>query len=167
MKIYGMPLALGLLLSTYFIHAGVPEAKSNTKKPVTQTKEVMKPTNEAPKLKYEILKPAQDSKAKSPEKGKPVTVHYTGWLGVDDGKGNFEKGAKFDSSVDRGTPFQFVIGVGMVIRGWDEGVMGMKVGEKRRLIIPSELGYGARGAGASIPPHSTLIFDVELLDVAK
>jgi len=165
MKMYGMPLALSLLLSASFIHAVCSEAKNDTKKPVNQTKDAMKTTNETPKLQYEILKPAQDPKAKSPEKGKPVTVHYTGWLGVKDEKGNFTPGAKFDSSVDRGTPFQFVIGVGMVIAGWDQGVMGMKVGEKRRLIIPSELGYGARGAGASIPPHATLIFDVELLQV--
>lgn len=166
MKMYGIPLALSLLVSAYFVHAVDTNSKCDTKKTVTQKKEPMKSNNETSKLKYEILKPAQDAKAKSPEKGKPVTVHYTGWLGVDDGKGNFEKGSKFDSSVDRGTPFQFVIGVGMVIRGWDEGVMGMKVGEKRRLIIPSELGYGARGAGASIPPHATLIFDVELLQVS-
>jgi FKBP-type peptidyl-prolyl cis-trans isomerase len=88
--------------------------------------------------------------------GKMVQVHYTGWL--TDGK-------KFDSSLDRGQPFQFILGVGQVIRGWDEGVAGMKVGGKRRLRVPPELGYGARGAGADIPPNATLIFDVELLHV--
>ena len=87
-------------------------------------------------------------------------VHYTGWLNV-----NGEPAGKFDSSVDRGQPFTFVIGVGYVIKGWDEGVMSMKVGEKRRLFIPSQLGYGSRGAGAAIPPFADLIFDVELLEI--
>ena len=93
-------------------------------------------------------------------KGKQVKVHYTGWL---DEKG--VKGKKFDSSVDRGDPFEFPLGAGMVIKGWDEGVQGMKVGGKRTLIIPADLGYGARGAGGAIPPNATLIFDVELLGV--
>ena len=97
-------------------------------------------------------------KGASPTAGKSVKVHYTGTL---------ENGKKFDSSVDRNEPFSFTIGVGQVIQGWDEGVMTMKVGGKRKLIIPSKLGYGARGAGGAIPPNATLLFDVELLDVAK
>ena len=90
--------------------------------------------------------------------GKTVVVNYTGWL---------TNGKKFDSSVDRKQPFTFVIGVGQVIPGWDEGVMTMRVGGKRKLIIPARLGYGARGAGNVIPPNATLHFDVELLDVQK
>jgi FKBP-type peptidyl-prolyl cis-trans isomerase FkpA len=93
--------------------------------------------------------------------GRNVSVHYTGWLQEPNG----DKGKKFDSSVDRGQPFGFRLGAGMVIKGWDEGVAGMKVGGKRTLVIPSELGYGARGAGGVIPPNAILIFDVELLGV--
>ncbi len=95
--------------------------------------------------------------------GRQVTVHYTGWL-YDSGRpGN--KGSKFDSSRDRNDPFSFRLGAGQVIRGWDEGVAGMKVGGRRTLTIPSNLGYGARGAGGDIPPNAALVFDVELLDV--
>jgi FKBP-type peptidyl-prolyl cis-trans isomerase len=95
--------------------------------------------------------------------GKVVIVHYTGWLydpNVPDGHGK-----KFDSSVDRGQPFDFPLGGGRVIKGWDEGVAGMKVGGKRTLVIPPAMGYGARGAGGVIPPNATLVFDVELLEV--
>ena len=95
--------------------------------------------------------------------GRQVTVHYTGWLFDANAAGN--KGRKFDSSRDRNDPFTFRLGAGQVIRGWDEGVAGMKVGGQRTLTIPSELGYGARGAGGAIPPNATLVFDVELLDV--
>jgi FKBP-type peptidyl-prolyl cis-trans isomerase FkpA len=89
--------------------------------------------------------------------GKTVSVHYTGWL---------TSGAKFDSSLDRGKPFSFKLGAGQVIRGWDQGVVGMKVGGKRRLTIPPHLGYGERGFPGAIPPNATLLFEVELLDVA-
>jgi FKBP-type peptidyl-prolyl cis-trans isomerase FkpA len=92
-----------------------------------------------------------------------VLVHYTGWL--HDPAASDGHGKKFDSSVDRGQPFEFALGRGQVIRGWDEGVAGMKVGGKRTLIIPPEMGYGARGAGGVIPPNATLVFDVELVEV--
>lgn len=88
--------------------------------------------------------------------GQTVTVHYTGWL---------EDGTEFDSSHSRNQPFSFTLGIGQVIKGWDEGVMGMREGGKRRLTIPADLGYGAHGAGGVIPPNATLIFDVELLEV--
>jgi len=104
-------------------------------------------------LKYEELEEGAGTEA---EAGKKVTVHYTGWL---------ENGTKFDSSLDRNDPFQFSLGAGMVIKGWDEGVAGMKIGGKRKLTIPSDLGYGASGAGGVIPPNATLIFDVELISV--
>ncbi len=104
-------------------------------------------------LKYTELQVGQGDEAKA---GKTVEVHYTGWL---------ENGTKFDSSKDRNQTFKFPLGAGHVIRGWDEGVAGMKVGGKRKLVIPSELGYGARGAGGSIPPNSTLVFEVDLIGV--
>jgi peptidylprolyl isomerase len=96
-----------------------------------------------------------DGTGAAPTAGNKVTVHYTGYL---------MSGKKFDSSVDRKSPFSFVIGYGQVIKGWDEGVASMKIGGKRKLIIPSELGYGRQGAGGVIPPNAELIFDVELID---
>jgi FKBP-type peptidyl-prolyl cis-trans isomerase len=104
-------------------------------------------------LQYVELKEGDGAVAK---KGDTVEVHYTGWL---------KDGKKFDSSLDRKEPFSFKLGAGKVIKGWDEGVAGMKVGGKRKLIIPSELGYGKRGAGKDIPPDSELIFEVELLKI--
>jgi FKBP-type peptidyl-prolyl cis-trans isomerase len=92
--------------------------------------------------------------------GGTCVMHYTGWLWTDGAKG-----AKFDSSHDRSKPFSFALGKGQVIKGWDEGVAGMKIGGKRTLVIPPDLGYGARGAGGVIPPHATLLFEVELLDL--
>jgi FKBP-type peptidyl-prolyl cis-trans isomerase FkpA len=107
-------------------------------------------------LQYEDVTTGQGDEARA---GADVTVHYTGWLYE-----NGQAGAKFDSSKDRGTPFSFPLGAGHVIRGWDEGVAGMKVGGTRRLVIPPDLGYGSRGAGGVIPPNATLLFEVELLD---
>lgn len=129
----------------------VIKEKSTAVKEKVEAKEI---TTESG-LKYIDLKAGT---GKSPQKGDVVVVHYTGTL---------TNGKKFDSSVDRGKPYEFKIGVGQVIKGWDEGVMSMKVGGKRKLIIPPELGYGARGAGGIIPPNATLIFDVELLDIKE
>lgn len=140
--------AIGALAGTPCLAAG-EKAKTADKAPAAA--QVTTPSG----LKYVDVKVGTGA---SPVKGKMVKVHYTGTL---------ENGKKFDSSVDRNQPFSFVIGVGQVIPGWDEGVMGMKVGGKRKLIIPSNLGYGASGAGGVIPPNATLLFDVELLDVAK
>lgn len=113
----------------------------------------IKPVTTASGLKYYELKKGTGAVAVP---GKTVTVHYTGWL---------TSGKKFDSSVDRHVPFSFVLGRGEVIKGWDEGVAGMRVGGKRQLQIPPQLGYGANGAGGVIPPNATLVFDVELLGV--
>ena len=120
------------------------------------TKVEGKPKSTASGVQYWDLKVGTGATAAT---GKTVTVHYTGWLA--------SNGKKFDSSVDRGQPFMFAIGAGQVIKGWEEGVAGMKVGGKRQLRIPPELGYGARGAGGVIPPNATLLFDVELLGVSK
>jgi len=157
-----LSVSLGALLSLIFAGCSLNQKNEAEKAAVAQ------PAQEAPKtqqegkstivttpsgLKYIDLK---EGTGPTPQRGQRVKVHYTGTL---------KDGTKFDSSVDRGTPFEFVIGVGQVIRGWDEGVSTMKVGGKRTLIIPAELGYGAAGAGGVIPPNAELHFDVELLDV--
>jgi peptidylprolyl isomerase len=116
-----------------------------------------KPVTTASGLQYIDTKPGTGAQ---PKQNQTVVVHYTGWLYA-----NGTKGKKFDSSVDRNEPFEFPVGAGRVIRGWDEGVGSMKVGGKRTLIIPPALGYGANGAGGVIPPNATLMFDVELLGV--
>ncbi|MBB6560505.1 FKBP-type peptidyl-prolyl cis-trans isomerase FkpA [Acidovorax soli] len=116
-------------------------------------------TTTASGLQYEDTQVGDGAEA---TKGQNVSVHYTGWL-----YNNGEQGAKFDSSRDRNDPFEFSLGAGMVIKGWDEGVQGMKIGGQRTLIIPASLGYGARGAGGVIPPNATLKFDVELLKVGR
>jgi FKBP-type peptidyl-prolyl cis-trans isomerase len=138
--------------------ASTPAATPSAKSAAVPAKTTAKPkankvVTTADGLKYQIIKQGHGATAKA---GQKVTVHYTGWLA---------NGTKFDSSVDRGQPFQFDLGAHQVIQGWDEGVAGMKIGEKRKLTIPSALGYGAQGAGGVIPPNATLIFDVELLGV--
>jgi FKBP-type peptidyl-prolyl cis-trans isomerase FkpA len=121
--------------------------------PFDSRSQTMSTVTTASGLQYEDIKEGSGAEAVA---GKSVSVHYTGWL---------TDGQKFDSSKDRNDPFDFVLGGGMVIKGWDEGVQGMKVGGVRKLTIPPQLGYGARGAGGVIPPNATLVFEVELLDV--
>ncbi len=130
--------------------------------------ETNQPTQEKPAMTQNAITTLQKidtqvGTGREAEAGFNVTVHYTGWLYDEAAEGH--KGKKFDSSVDRKQPFNFFLGGGQVIQGWDEGFAGMKIGGKRTLIIPSEMGYGARGAGGVIPPNATLVFDVELLDV--
>jgi FKBP-type peptidyl-prolyl cis-trans isomerase len=144
-----------LLFVTLITSCGAPVEKKDM--PMEEKNKIQELTSG---LRYEITKPAPAG-AQAPKKGQEVAVHYTGWL--NDGKDQL--GAKFDSSVDRGQPFEFPLGAGYVIKGWDEGIALLKVGEKARLYIPAALGYGARGAGAVIPPHANLIFDVELIAV--
>jgi FKBP-type peptidyl-prolyl cis-trans isomerase FkpA len=121
------------------------------------------PAPAAADIKELVVKDTKAGEGKVAEKGKAVLVHYTGWLY--DPKAEGQKGKQFDSSLTRPTPFGFVVGAGRVIKGWDEGVAGMKKGGKRTLIIPPAMGYGDRGAGGVIPPGATLLFDVELIDV--
>ncbi|MGD9783706.1 MAG: FKBP-type peptidyl-prolyl cis-trans isomerase [Hyphomicrobiaceae bacterium] len=139
-----LALAIAALSGATLTHTSIAQAAGKT-------------MTTASGLKIEDTK---EGSGPSPKTGDTCVMHYTGWLYE---KG--AKGAKFDSSVDRGQPFKFTIGVGQVIGGWDEGVATMKVGGKRTLIIPPDLGYGARGAGRVIPPNATLIFDVELLGI--
>ena len=119
-------------------------------------------TTTASGLKYDDVTLGQGETAAA---GMSVTVHYTGWLTEGENQAGVIKGKKFDSSKDRNDPFVFPLGAGHVIKGWDEGVQGMKVGGTRLLTIPADLGYGARGAGGVIPPNATLLFEVELLGV--
>ncbi len=128
-----------------------PATPTKIEPTIKESKTIM--SENVTELKKEVLKEGTGSVAKA---GDTVSVHYTGWL---------TDGAKFDSSVDRGTPFQFTLGAGMVIKGWDQGVAGMKVGEKVKLTIPASLGYGANGYPPVIPQNATLIFEVELLGI--
>ncbi len=142
---------LGLLVSAAILATGVLATGLFPAAAAAEENAVTTPSG----LKVEDTKVGEGA---SPRPGQICIMHYTGWL-YEDGA----KGAKFDSSLDRGEPFEFPIGTGRVIKGWDEGVASMKVGGKRTLIIPPDLGYGARGAGGVIPPNATLIFEVELL----
>jgi FKBP-type peptidyl-prolyl cis-trans isomerase len=141
-------LTLSIALLAQSKKASKSDKKADGPTPVTG-----KPTTTTSGLEYWDIKKGSGKLA---AKGKKVSVHYTGWL--TDGK-------EFDSSRDAGEPIQFNLGTGEVIKGWDEGIAGMKVGGKRQLRIPPALGYGARGFGSSIPPNATLVFDVELMDV--
>jgi peptidylprolyl isomerase len=140
-----------LILMAALLGACAPGARSGTAAPAAAKGETMQTTPSG--LQYEDLVVGNGA---TPQAGQTAQVHYTGWL---------DNGTKFDSSVDRGQPFGFRLGQGQVIKGWDEGVATMKVGGKRRLVIPPELGYGSRGAGGVIPPNARLTFEVELLGV--
>jgi peptidylprolyl isomerase len=151
-----------LLLSTAFVAAlaaapALADDPKPTPAPGAEKKSESKMTKTPSGLQYEDTKVGTGA---SPQKGQTAVVHYTGWLWE-----NGAKGKKFDSSVDRGTPFSFPVGMGRVIKGWDEGVATMKVGGQRVLLIPPDLGYGSRGAGGAIPPNATLIFEVELIEI--
>jgi peptidylprolyl isomerase len=150
------------LLSTAFAAAlfaapALADDPKPTPAPEAAKKSESKMTKTPSGLQYEDTKVGTGA---TPQKGQTCVMHYTGWLWE-----NGAKGKKFDSSVDRGTPFSFPLGQGRVIKGWDEGVATMKVGGQRILIIPPDLGYGSRGAGNAIPPNATLMFEVELLEV--
>jgi len=137
----------------YFLAQDSQEDKTQEE---SEIKEMVSDSSEEQELQIEVLKQGTGEEVKS---GDNISVHYTGTL---------EDGTKFDSSLDRGKPFVFTLGIGQVIKGWDMGILGMKVGEKRKLVIPSELGYGETGTpGGPIPPNATLIFEVELLSINK
>jgi peptidylprolyl isomerase len=148
-KVVFCVLLIGWIGAAAVLQAGPQKEGGEMGQPGSEPKTVTTPSG----LQFQDL---VVGKGESPKSGQQVTVHYTGWL---------KDGKKFDSSVDRHEPFHFDIGMGQVIKGWDEGVMGMKVGGKRRLTIPPQLGYGTRGAGGVIPPNATLIFEVELLGI--
>jgi peptidylprolyl isomerase len=150
-----LSVLLAIALAAILTAASVSAQDTKTAEP--EKKSESKMTKTASGLQYEDTKVGTGA---MPKAGQTCVMHYTGWLWE-----NGAKGKKFDSSLDRGTPFSFPIGQGRVIKGWDEGVATMKVGGKRTLLIPPDLGYGARGAGGVIPANATLLFEVELLEV--
>jgi|TARA_B110000438_G_C15290397_1_gene426582 FKBP-type peptidyl-prolyl cis-trans isomerase FkpA len=142
---------LALILMTYFTNSfSIEITTGDTKKMEDKIQEL-------------VIQDTKVGEGREAEKGLTISVHYTGWL-LDATK-NDKKGEKFDSSLDRREPFNFVLGVGQVIKGWDDGFDGMKIGGSRTILIPSEMGYGSRGAGGAIPPNADLIFEVELLEI--
>ncbi|BBI98356.1 hypothetical protein FGKAn22_00490 [Ferrigenium kumadai] len=147
------------LLPLALLLAGAFSTTACSEQAAPQAAPTMEKTGMSELIKNDV-KAGEGAEAKA---GRTVSVHYTGWL-YDEAAPD-HKGAKFDSSRDRGMPFEFPLGAGHVIKGWDAGVEGMKVGGQRTLVIPPQLGYGARGAGGVIPPNATLVFDVELLGV--
>jgi peptidylprolyl isomerase len=159
-------IACSLITATTFLLVSCRAAKKENNNPTTAAAapattqvgtKTMNRVQMPSGVSYEVL---QEGTGATPSAGNKVTVHYTGWL-----DNNGQLGQQFDSSHKRSQPFTFQLGIGMVIKGWDEGVKTMKVGEKRRLFIPSNLGYGSRGAGSVIPANANLIFDVELLSI--
>jgi FKBP-type peptidyl-prolyl cis-trans isomerase FkpA len=142
---------LALILMTYFTNSfSIEITTGDTKKMEDKIQEL-------------VIQDTKVGEGREAEKGLTISVHYTGWL-LDATK-NDKKGEKFDSSLDRREPFTFVLGVGQVIKGWDDGFDGMKIGGSRTILIPPEMGYGSRGAGGAIPPNADLIFEVELLEI--
>lgn len=155
--VFAIALVSVFLLSIYFIF-GLNGRPTETSPVKLETKE------EVVKIPEDLkIEDTEEGTGEAVKEGDMVVIHYTGYL--EDPPGSGQAGAKFDSSLDSGQPFETPIGAGNVIKGWDLGVVGMKVGGKRRLIIPSELGYGEQGSGESIPPNSNLIFDLELLEI--
>ena len=150
-----MPSCSRAVMIAALVTLGLPVFGSSMMDHSAMSQSSAKPVTTSSGLQIIDSKPGTGA---SPRTGQTVVVHYTGWLYV-----NGAKGKKFDSSVDRNDPLEFPVGTGRVIRGWDEGVGSMKVGGKRTLIVPPQLGYGARGAAGVIPPNATLMFDVELL----
>ena len=142
---------LALILMTYFTNSFSIEITTGDTKKMED------------KIHKLVIQDTKVGEGREAEKGLTISVHYTGWL-LDATK-NDKKGEKFDSSLDRREPFNFVLGVGQVIKGWDDGFDGMKIGGSRTILIPSEMGYGSRGAGGAIPPNADLIFEVELLEI--
>lgn len=155
-------LSIVAIITTCLVNAGCGKGQQQNSSSQQQPKGVNSMSQRIKTdsgLEYIVL---QEGSGATPQVGQMITAHYTGWLNA-----NGEPGIKFDSSVDRGEPLSFKIGIGYVIPGWDEGLISMKIGEKRRLFIPADLGYGSRGAGRIIPPNASLIFDVELISVGK